>query len=489
MTTSDITTFLPSRVQEGPSQLLLGGRWVDTDSHFDVSDPATGKLLATVSDAGPEHASAALDAATTAALDWARTPSRARADILMDAHRLVLDRTEMFARVMTLEMGRPLRESEGEVRYAAEFLRWFAEEAVRSGGDYRPAPAGGGRILTTTRPVGTCLLITPWNFPLAMGTRKLGPALAAGCTCIIKPAPQTPLTMLLLGEVLTEVGVPSGVVNILPTSRAPEVVAPLLHSPHVRKLSFTGSTDVGRVLLSQCADTVKRVSLELGGNAPFLVFGDADLEQAVDGAILAKMRNTGAACVAANRFLVAESVAPTFVELFSERMASLRVGPGLDESSQVGPLIDAASRDRIAARVSDALSGGARLATGGYALEGPGYFYAPTVVDDVSPQDQLCCSEIFGPVAPVIRFRTEDEAVALANRTEAGLAAYAYTGSLERALRLGDRLDVGMLGINRGLISDPAAPFGGAKQSGLGREGGREGLLEYQEVTYVALPA
>ena len=483
MTAQRVTDLL-GRVPEG---LLIGGQWVATDTRFPVENPATGETLTEVADAGAEDARAALDAAVAAGPAWAATEPRARAEILRRAFDIVVDSADDLALLMTLEMGKPLAEARGEVSYGAEFLRWFSEEAVRISGRWSVAPTGGTRLLTMKQPVGPVYAITPWNFPLAMGTRKIGPALAAGCTVILKPAAQTPLTSLALAGILTRAGLPDGVINVLTTSRAGEVSAPLLADPRLRKLTFTGSTGVGRKLIAQAADQVLRVSMELGGNAPFLVFADADLDRAVDGAMLAKMRNIGEACTAANRFLVHESVAEKFSGRLAERMAALRIGAGVDDGVQVGPLIDAAAVDKVSALVGQAVQAGATVLTGGGRVDRPGHFFSPTVLSQVPPDARLFAEEIFGPVAPVATFHDDEEAIALANATEYGLVAYAFTESLTRAITVAERLEAGMVGINQGIVSNPAAPFGGVKASGLGREGGAEGIEEYLETKYVGI--
>ncbi|MEU3735300.1 NAD-dependent succinate-semialdehyde dehydrogenase [Streptomyces sp. NPDC033538] len=474
-----------------PTQLFIGGAWADAadGATMPVDDPATGEILRHVADAGPKDARLAQDAAVQAQEEWARTAPRARSEILRRAYEIVLDRTDELARLMTSEMGKPLAQARGEVAYAAEFLRWFSEEAVRVGGGHGVLPDGRNRMLLSRRPVGPCLLITPWNFPLAMGTRKIGPAVAAGCTMVLKPAPQTPLSSLALAAILKEAGLPDGVLNVVTTSRAGEVCEPLLRGGLIRKLSFTGSTQVGRLLLAQCADTVVRASMELGGNAPFIVFGDADLDAAVDGAMVAKMRNMGEACTAANRFFVHRSVAGEFARRLAARMGSLVVGPGTRDGVDVGPLIDAAGRAKVEELVSDAVERGARVLVGGRTPEGPGRFYPPTVLTDVSPDSRLMGTEIFGPVAAILTFDDEDEVVRRANDTPWGLVGYVFTEGLDRALRVSERLEVGMVGLNTGLVSDPAAPFGGVKQSGLGREGGTVGIEEFLEYQYVAMPA
>ncbi|MGH3445000.1 MAG: NAD-dependent succinate-semialdehyde dehydrogenase, partial [Nocardioidaceae bacterium] len=418
---------------------------------------------------------------------FAAVPPRARADMLMRAFELLHERIEDLALLMTLEMGKPLAESRGEIGYAAEFFRHFAEEAVRIDGGYQVAPAGGARFLVTRQPVGPCLLITPWNFPMAMGTRKIGPAIAAGCTSVVKPAPQTPLSMLALAGILREAGVPDGVVNLIPTTRAGQVMEPLIRSGLARKLSFTGSTAVGRTLLAQCADKVLRTSMELGGNAPFLVFPDADLDKAVEGALAAKMRNSGEACTAANRFYAHEDVAEEFSGRLATRMAGLSVGPGVRAGVAVGPLIDAAAQAKVQQLVEDAVAHGSQVLTGGSVPEGPGFFYPPTVLTDVAESARMRHEEIFGPVAAITTFATEQEAITAANDTDYGLVAYVYTTDLNRALRVAEALETGMVGLNQGVVSNPAAPFGGVKSSGLGREGGRTGIDEYLETKYVGI--
>ena len=486
MTTSKQERELLAKI---PTGLLIGGDFRDasTGARFDVIDPATGDVLATVADASPQDGQAALAAAAAAQESWAKTPARARGEILRKAFELVTARVDDFALAMTLEMGKPLAESRGEVAYGAEFLRWFSEEAVRIAGRYSVAPDGVNRLLVTRRPVGPCLFITPWNFPLAMATRKIAPAIAAGCTMVLKPAELTPLTALLLGRVLAEAGLPAGVLNIIPTTAPGPVTAPLLADSRLRKLSFTGSTATGQRLLAASADQVLRVSMELGGNAPFLVFEDADLDAAVEGAIVAKLRNGGEACVAANRFLVHESVADEFGRRLAQRMASFRVGRGTEPNTLLGPMINAAAIVKISRLVDEAIADGAKLATGGCAVDRPGYFFEPTVLTDVPVTSAIVREEIFGPVATVVGFATEDEAVAIANDTPFGLVAFAFTRDLNRALRMAERLDSGMIGINAGVVSNPAAPFGGVKQSGLGREGGPEGIDEYLETVYVAI--
>lgn len=472
-----------------PTLLWIGGipRPASNGATFAVHDPATDAVLAEVADATPDDGLLALDAAAASSNEWASTPPRRRAEILLSAFELVHDRADEFARVMTLEMGKPLAEAHNEVRYGAEFLRWFAEEAVRIGGRTATAPAGNGQILVTKEAVGPVLAVTPWNFPLAMATRKIGPALAAGCPIVVKPACETPLTMLLLGEVFAEARLPQGVLSIVPTTDAGALTAPLIVDPRLRKLTFTGSTRVGKQLLKQSADRLLRTSLELGGNAPFLVFEDADIDAAVEGALAAKLRNGGEACTAANRFHVAASVAEEFADKLTARFAALRVGHGLDAGTDMGPLITEKQRIAVDELVQDAVNRGARLRTGGVVPEGPGAFYPPTVLDSVPGDARLLREEIFGPVAAITTFDTEDEAIEAANRTEYGLAAYFYTRDLARSHRINRALEVGMVGINRGVISDAAAPFGGVKESGFGREGGSEGIEEYLETKYSAL--
>lgn len=472
-------------------RLLIGGDWREASgaARLDVVDPADGSVLTDVADGTLDDARAALDAAVAAQADWAATAPRDRGEILRRAFEAITERSEEFARLMSLEMGKPLAEAAGEVTYGSEFLRWFSEEAVRVHGRWMQAPAGNGRLLTVRKPVGPCLFVTPWNFPLAMGTRKIGPAIAAGCTMVVKPASQTPLTMLALADLLGEAGLPDGVLNVVTTSDSGGLSETLQADPRLRKVSFTGSTGVGRVMVRQSADQLQRVSMELGGNAPFLVFADADLDAAVEGAMLAKMRNMGEACTSANRFVVEESVAEEFGARLAERMGALTLGRGQDDGVDVGPLIDQKAVDSVQSLVDGAVDAGARVLVGGAPVEGDGYFYPPTVVVDVPADAELATTEIFGPVAPITTFRDEDEAIAAANDTEYGLSSYAFTRDLARGIRLAERLEFGMLGLNTGLVSNPAAPFGGMKASGFGREGGFEGIEEYLETTYVAMPA
>lgn len=490
MTATPNPTRSQSNITGVPTGLLIGAGWrAATDGKvFEVENPATGEVLAVVADGGPADADDALAAAVTAQASWARTAPRYRSEILRRAYEVVMARQDWLAEVMTMEMGKPLAEAKGEVAYAAEFLRWFSEEAVRISGDHTTTGDGGNRIIVTREPVGPCVLITPWNFPLAMGTRKIAPAVAAGCTMMLKPAPQTPLTSLALAAILQESGLPEGVLNLVNTTDAATVVQRWMDSGKARKISFTGSTAVGKVLLRQAADTVMRSSMELGGNAPFIVCADADTDTAVEGAMAAKMRNMGEACTAANRMYVHQDIAHEFSERLAARMAELNVGNGVHEGTQVGPLIDAAARSKVQRLVDDALSRGATALTGGRLMDGPGYFYPPTVLADVPPDSELMTTEVFGPVAPVIPFIDEDEAVARANDTDSGLVGYVFTQDIDRAFDLSERLEVGMVGVNTGVVSNPAAPFGGIKQSGLGREGGKVGIDEFLEYKYLSIP-
>ncbi|MFR9731587.1 NAD-dependent succinate-semialdehyde dehydrogenase [Saccharopolyspora sp. MS10] len=476
-------------VDAAPKQLLIGGKWraASGERTFEVEDPSTGRALCSVADATPDDALAALTAAHDAQAAWAKHPPRERGEILRRAYELIQQRHEDLALLMTLEMGKPLPEARGEITYAAEFFRWFAEEAVRIGGDYAVAPSGSGRFLVTRQPVGPALLITPWNFPMAMGTRKIGPAIAAGCTSVIKPAHQTPLSMLALAEILQEAGLPDGVLNVVTAAGAGAVMEPMIRDGRARKLSFTGSTAVGRKLIEQSAEQVLNVSMELGGNAPFLVFADADLDAAVDGAMQAKMRNIGEACTAANRFYVHTDVAEEFSRKLAERMGGLRLGRGVDDGVEVGPLIDATQCGKVADLVTDAVDLGAKVVVGGDRPDGDGYFYPPTVLADVPAQARMTREEIFGPVAPISTFTDEQDAIDAANDTEYGLVAYVYTQDLHRALRVSESLDSGMIGLNQGVVSNPAAPFGGVKASGLGREGGKVGIDEFLETKYIAI--
>ncbi|QCW52224.1 NAD-dependent succinate-semialdehyde dehydrogenase [Nocardioides dongxiaopingii] len=487
----DTSERLDSLLAPEHRNLLIGGAWREAEDarRFDVLDPADGSVLTTVADGSAAEGIEALDAAVAVQAEWAATAPRERGEILRRAWQLLQDRADDVAWLMSLEMGKPVAEARGEVAYGSEFFRWYAEEAVRIHGRWMQAPAGGSRLLTIRKPVGPCFFVTPWNFPLAMGTRKIGPAVAAGCTMVLKPAAQTPLTMLLLATILAEAGLPDGVLNIVPTTGASELSQALQGDDRLRKVSFTGSTGVGRVLVRQSADQLQRVSMELGGNAPFLVFADADLEAAVDGAMIAKMRNMGEACTSANRFLVHVDVAEEFGRRLAERMGALTVGRGQDDGVDVGPLIDDKAVESVGQLVTDAVHDGATVLVGGTTPDGPGYFYPPTVLVDVPAGSAINTEEIFGPVAPITTFTTDAEAIAAANDTEYGLASYVFTRDLDRTLRVAEALEFGMVGVNTGLVSNPAAPFGGMKASGFGREGGFEGIEEYLETTYVALPA
>jgi len=470
------------------TQLFIGGEWRDASGGgtIDVEDPSTGSVIASVADATPADGDAALTAACNAFETFREHPPRERGEILRRAFELITERTDDLALLMTLEMGKPVEESKAEIAYAASFFRWYAEEAVRINGRFQVSESGKGRVLTMKQPVGPCLFITPWNFPLAMGTRKVGPAIAAGCTMVVKPAKQTPLSMLAMAGILEEAGLPAGVLNVITAKSSGDVMEPLIRDPRTRKLSFTGSTEVGKSLMGQATDQLLRLSMELGGNAPFIVFEDADLDAAVEGAMIAKMRNGGEACTSANRFHVAEAVAGEFAEKLAERMSEMKVGRG-SEDSDVGPLIDDTQRGKVDELVQDAVARGARVVTGGSAVDGAGYFYKPTVLGDVPSDARLLDEEIFGPVAPVRGFASEDEAIGAANNTEYGLVAYLYTRDLERAFRVMERLEVGMIGLNQGMVSNAGAPFGGVKHSGFGREGGPEGIEEYLETKYVAM--
>jgi len=471
-------------------RLFIGGKWRDAGDGevFDVLDPADGSVLTRVADGTVADAVEALDAAAEAQPGWAATAPRERGEILRRAFEAVADRADDLAVLMSLEMGKTVKEARGEVAYGNEFLRWYAEEAVRIHGRWMQAPAGGSRLLTIKKPVGPCLFVTPWNFPIAMGTRKIGPAVAAGCTMVVKPAQQTPLTMLALAAILAEAGLPDGVLNVVPTTRAAELSRTLQADERLRKVSFTGSTGIGRVMVRQSADQLQRVSMELGGNAPFVVFDDADLDAAVEGAMVAKMRNMGEACTAANRFLVHSSVADEFAQRLADRMSGLVVGRGQDDGVDVGPLIDEKAVESVSQLVTDAVHDGAKVLTGGSATGGDGFFYPPTVLVGVPADSAINREEIFGPVAPVTTFETEEEAIERANDTEYGLASYVFTRDLARTIRVAEALEYGMVGINTGLVSNAAAPFGGVKASGFGREGGFEGIEEYLETTYVNLP-
>jgi succinate-semialdehyde dehydrogenase / glutarate-semialdehyde dehydrogenase len=476
-------------VDSVPTQLFIGGEWRDASGGgtLEVEDPSTGESIASVADATPEDASAALDACVEVQAEWAAHPPRERGEILRRAWEKLTERSDDLALVMTLEMGKPLAESKAEVAYAGEFFRWFAEEAVRIEGRFATAPNGAGRLITLRQPVGPCYAITPWNFPMAMGTRKIGPAIAAGCTMVIKPAQQTPLSMFALAQILEEAGLPAGVLNVVTSSSSSDVSKPIIGDPRLRKLTFTGSTEVGRKLVEQSAQGLLRTSMELGGNAPFLVFSDADVDAAVEGAVIAKMRNIGEACTAANRFHVAGKVADEFTEKLAAKLADMPVGRGTDENVKVGPLIDDDQRSKVSELVQDAKSKGAEVVLGGTDRDGAGYFYDPTVLSGVPDDARLLKEEIFGPVAPVATFDDEDVAIAKANDTEYGLVAYVYTRDIKRAFRVCEKLETGMVGLNQGLVSNPAAPFGGVKASGFGREGGAEGIHEYLEVKYIAM--
>jgi succinate-semialdehyde dehydrogenase / glutarate-semialdehyde dehydrogenase len=469
-----------------PTGLLIGGEWAKKSETFPVLDPATEEPLAEVADGTVSDALDAVSAAHDALPGWAATPPRQRAEVLRKAFELMTERAEQFARLMSAENGKSLRDARGEATYAAEFFRWYAEEAVRIEGTLMRAPSGANRILTVRQPIGVSVLVTPWNFPAAMATRKIGPALAAGCPVVLKPAGETPLTALAIAALLSEAGVPDGVINVLTSRKSGATVSAMLHDPRVRKLSFTGSTEVGRILLREAADSVINTSMELGGNAPFIIFEDADIDAAVEGALIAKMRNGGEACTAANRFYVHDAVADKFNETFAARLKAMKLGPGLDESTDVGPLVNEDTRSKVAELVDGAVSAGASALLGGRAPERKGFFYEPTLLDGVSAEAAILNTEIFGPVAPVVRFTDEADAIRWANATEFGLVAYVYTQDLRRGLRVSEALESGMVGLNRGLVSDPAAPFGGVKQSGLGREGAHEGLLEYTETKYIA---
>jgi succinate-semialdehyde dehydrogenase/glutarate-semialdehyde dehydrogenase len=468
----------------------VDGAWRDAASGatFDVINPATGEAIATIADGGASDAAAAIEAAGRAQPSWAAVPARERAEILRRAYELIVERADELALLMTTEMGKPLAEAKGEVTYGAEFFRWFSEEACRIRGDARRSPDGKTRLMVTHEPVGPCILITPWNFPLAMATRKIGPAIAAGCTMVFKPANLTPLTSLYVVDLLREAGLPDGVLNVVCTTDAGGVVEPWIDSGIARKLSFTGSTPVGRTLLEQCARGVLRTSMELGGNAPFVVCEDADMDTAVAAAMAAKMRNMGEACTSANRILVHRSVLDEFGRRLTEKMSALTVGDGTTDGTDVGPLVEEKAVTKVVDLVDDAVERGAEVLTGGSRLEGPGYFYPPTVLTGVTPDAELMSTEIFGPVAALVPFDTDDEAVALANDTEFGLVSYVMTENLDRAMTMSERLQAGMVGINVGVVSNPAAPFGGIKQSGLGREGGLSGIEEFVETKLVAIP-
>jgi succinate-semialdehyde dehydrogenase/glutarate-semialdehyde dehydrogenase len=472
-----------------PTDLWIGGKWRKSSdgARFDVIDPATENTIASVASASVEDAKAAIDAASDAFEGWAARKPRERAEILRKAFELIVRDAERFAKLITIENGKALSDSRGEVLYSAEFFRWYAEEAVRNLGQMSRAPATGARILVQHKPAGVAVLVTPWNFPAAMATRKIGPALAAGCPVVLKPASETPLTMLALMPLLEEAGVPAGVVNVIPSRRSGAVVSAMLHDPRVRVVSFTGSTEVGRKLLHEAADNVVKPAMELGGNAPFIVFDDADIDAAIEGAMIAKMRNMGEACTAANRFYVHEKVHAEFAKKLTAKMGGLKMGNGLDDGVALGPLVNADGRDKVVELVEDAVKKGAKVLVGGKRPDGPGYFYPATVLDNVPDNAAMLREEIFGPVASLQTFTSEDEAIRKANDTEYGLVAYLYTGDLSRGMRVSEKLDFGMIGLNRGLVSDPAAPFGGTKQSGLGREGAHEGMMEFMETQYVSV--
>ena len=476
-------------VESVNKQLYIGGEWRDATGGetLAVLDPSTEEPLCEVADATPEDAGAALDAAVATQAEWAASPPNDRAGILWNAFERLTARADELALLMTLEMGKPLAESKAEIVYAADFFRWFSGEALRIDGNYKQFANGTSRVLVMKQPVGPCLMITPWNFPMAMGTRKLGPAIAAGCTSVVKPAQQTPLCMLALGQILEESGLPGGVVNIVTTSSSSKATGPLIADPRLRKLSFTGSTEVGKKLIEASAEQVLQTSMELGGNAPFLIFEDADMDAALEGALLAKMRNIGEACTSANRFHVAEPIREEFARRLGERMGALKIGRGTEEDVKVGPLIDQPSREKVSELVQDALDKGATRVVGGEIPDGSGYFFPPTVLDDVPTEARVFHEEIFGPVAPVGTFESEEDAVARANDTEYGLVAYVFTSDLKRAIRVCEALETGMVGLNQGMVSNAGAPFGGVKQSGIGREGGHEGLEEFLETKYVAV--
>ena len=472
-----------------PTDLWIGGQWrkASDNGRFDVTDPATENTIASVASATVDDAMAALDAAQAAFEGWAARKPRERGEILRKCYELIMRDAERFAKLITLENGKALPDSRGEVAYAAEFFRWYAEEAVRNLGTVSMAPASGARIVAQHRPAGIAVLVTPWNFPAAMATRKIGPALAAGCPVVLKPASDTPLTMLALMPALEEAGVPAGVVNVIPSRSSGKVVSAMLHDARVRVVSFTGSTEVGRKLLHEAADNIVKPAMELGGNAPFIVFEDADIDAAIEGAMVAKMRNMGEACTAANRFYVHEKVQEEFAKKLTAKMAGLKMGNGLDEGVTLGPLVNKDGRDKVIELVDDAVKKGAKVMTGGQVPGGPGFFYPATVLSNVSDDSKLLNEEIFGPVASLQTFKTDDEVIKRANDTEYGLVAYLYTKDLTRGMRVSEKLDFGMIGLNRGLVSDPAAPFGGMKQSGIGREGAQEGMKEFLETQYVSV--
>jgi succinate-semialdehyde dehydrogenase/glutarate-semialdehyde dehydrogenase len=484
-----IATQEQTVVDRVEKHLYIGGEWIEASEGrtLEVEDPATGEALCEVADATPEDAMRALDAAVETQDEWRAVTPIERGEILRKAFEKLVERADELALLMTLEMGKPIAESKAEIAYAAEFFRWFSGEATRIHGQFNMAGNGVGRVLTLKQPIGPCILITPWNFPMAMGTRKIGPAIAAGCTMVMKPASQTPLSMLALAQILEESGLPGGVLNIITSSRSGATMEPLIRDPRARKLSFTGSTEVGRKLLEQASEQILKVSMELGGNAPFLIFEDADLDAAVAGALLAKMRNIGEACTSANRFHVAEPVAEVFAKKLAEKMGALKIGRGTEEDVKVGPLINQDAVDKVSELVEDARSKGATVVVGGHELDGRGYFYEPTVLGDVSPDARVLSEEIFGPVAPVTSFESEEDAIKAANNTEYGLVAYVFTSNFKRAIRVIEGLETGMVGLNQGMVSNAAAPFGGVKASGIGREGGFEGIEEFLETKYVAV--
>ena len=472
-----------------PTQLLIGADWRDASDgeELDVYDPGTGEVIASIASGSPHDAVDAVTAASDALPGWAKTPPRERGELLRGAFEQMIARKDEIAELIVRENGKALPDAVGETTYAAEFFRWYAEEGVRLDGQITTSPSGGNKIITLHQPVGVSVLVTPWNFPAAMATRKIGPALAAGCTVILKPASDTPLTALLVAQILLDVGVPPGVVNVVPSKRSSKTVGAMLEDPRVRKLSFTGSTDVGRVLLRSAAEGVLNCGMELGGNAPFLIFDDADIDAAVDGAVIAKMRNGGESCIAANRFYVQSGIAAEFSKRLAEALGSFKMGYGLDPGVQVGPLISANARDEVDELVGASVDGGAKVLTGGSPGKGRGYFYPPTVLSDVAPDAPILDEEIFGPVAPIVSFDSEEEALRMANDSIYGLASYVYSQDLAKAMRVAEALEAGMVGVNRGFISDPAATFGGIKQSGIGREGGHEGLLDFTEAKYIAV--
>ena len=489
MSTATVNAQEQSILDRVPTQLYIGGEWRDATGGgtLPVEDPATGEMIAEVPDATIEDAVSALDAAVAAQAEFAATPPRERSEILRRAYEALVAQADDLALLMTMEMGKSVAESKAEILYAADFFNWFAGEALRIDGSFKVNDKGTGRVIVMRQPVGPCLFITPWNFPMAMGTRKIGPAIAAGCTSVIKPAKQTPLSMFMLAKILEEAGLPGGALNVVTAKSSGKTMEPLIKDPRLRKLSFTGSTEVGRELMKSGSEQVLKMSMELGGNAPFIVFEDADLDAAVDGAMLAKMRNVGEACTSANRFHVAASVADEFARKLADRMGAMKIGRGSEEGVEVGPLIDGTQRDKVAELVTDAVGKGAKVLTGGEAQGDRGYFYKPTVLTDISDDAELLREEIFGPVAPVKVFTTDEEAIAAANDTEYGLVAYVYTRDLNRAFRVAEALETGMLGLNQGVVSNAGAPFGGVKASGIGREGGNEGIDEYLETKYIAM--